>query len=181
MEKQTEQIKNFIKVVHILLKVAIVYFIIIGILALGAWLLTGTNLPTEMITINGTDMEVPYLFKLGETKVFLPVIWKSGFDFSSLRALAPGLRFTVGIGDFLGIIFTIIALRFAKSVFRLLREDGSPFREDIVQALKKLTIVLLVTGGVSGVIPFVAAGVVWVLCLIFEYGRILQNESDTTL
>ena len=32
----------------------------------------------------------------------------------------------------------------------MLRENGSPFREDIVKALKRLTIVLLITGGVPG-------------------------------
>ena len=181
MEKQTEKIMRFSKVIYILLNVAIVYFIVIGILSLVAWLLTGTNLPTEMKTINGVDMEVPILFKLGDTSVLLPIIWQSGFDFSGIRALAPGLRFTVGIGDFIGVLFTIMALRFTKRVFKLLRENGSPFREDIVKALKRLTIILLITGGVSGAIPFLAAGIVWVLCMIFDYGRALQNESDTTL
>jgi hypothetical protein len=62
-----------------------------------------------------------------------------------------------------------------------LRDDGSPFREDIVRALKRLAIALLVIGALSGVIPLLAAGVVWVLCLIFSYGSALQSESDTTL
>jgi len=181
MEKQTEKIMRFSKVVCILLNIAIGVFIAIGILTLVAWLLTGTNLPTEIVTINGVDMEVKVLFKLGNTNVTLPITWKSGFDFSGIQALIPGVGTTVGIGDFLGVIFTIIALRFTRRVFKLLRENGSPFREDIVKALKRLTIVLLITGGVSGAIPFLAAGIVWVLCLIFDYGRELQNESDTTL
>ena len=181
MEKQTEKIMRFSKVICILLNITIGVFIAIGVLTLTAWLLSGTNLPTEIVTVNGVDTEVPYLFKLGDTKVFFPIIWKAGFDFSGLYALIPGIGFTVGIGDFLGVIFTIIALRFTKRVFKLLRENGSPFRDDIVHALKKLAIVLLITGGVSGAIPFLAGGIVWVLCLIFDYGRVLQNESDTTL
>jgi hypothetical protein len=111
----------------------------------------------------------------------MPIIWKSGFDFSGIRALIPGVGFSVGIDDFLGVIFTLIALRFTRRIFKLLRENGSPFREDIVKALKRLTIVLLITGGVSGAIPFLAAGIVLVLCMIFDYGRALENESDTTL
>ena len=186
MEKQTEKIVRFSKVVYVLLNVAIVVFIVIGALTLVAWLLSGINLPTETITLNGVDMEVPYLFKFGDTKVYMPIIWKSGFDFSSMNGFNPGLLDTrflyrVGIEDFLGIIFTIIGLRFAKRVFKLLRENGSPFREDVIKALKRLTVVLLITGGVAGAIPFLAAGLVWVLCLIFDYGRILQYESDTTL
>ena len=181
MEKQTEKIMRFSKVVCILLNIAIGVFIAIGILTLAAWLLTGANLPKEIVAIHGVDREVQVLFKLGNTKVILPIVWKSGFDLSGIQALIPGIGLTVGIGDFLGVIFTIVALRCTRMVFKLLRGNGSPFREDIVKALKQLTIVLLVTGGVSGAIPFLAAGIVWVLCLIFDYGRILQNESDTTL
>jgi len=180
MEKQTEKIMRFSKVINILLNITIIVFIVVGALTLTAWFLSGSNLPSETITVNGLDMEVPYLFKLGDTKVFLPVIWKSGFDSSGIEQLLRGI-ITVSFGDFLGVIFTIIGLRFTKRVFELLRETGSPFRGNIVKALKRLTIVLLVTGCVSGVIPFLAAGIVWVLCLIFDYGCILQNESDTTL
>ena len=181
MEKQTEKIMRFSKVVCILLNIAIGVFIAIGILTLVTWLLSGTNLPTDIVTINGKEMEMPYLFKLGDTRVSLPMIWESGFDFTRIGAWIPGVGAAVGIGDFLGVIFTIVALRFTRRVFKLLRANGSPFREDIVKALKGLTIVLLITGGVSGAIPFLAASIVWVLCLIFDYGRTLQNESDTTL
>jgi hypothetical protein len=181
MEKQTGKIMRFSKVICIFLNIAIGIFIAISILTLAAWFITGTDLPSEIVMVNGVEMEVPYLFKIGNTKVLMPVTWKSGFDLSGIQALIPGTRNTVGIGDFLGVLFTIIALSFTKKVFRLLRDNGSPFREDIVKALKSLTIVLLVTGGVSGIIPFLAAGIVWVLCLIFDYGRALQNESDTTL
>jgi len=181
MEKQTEKIMRFSKVVCVLLNVAIGVFIAIGAAVLLAWIISGSNFPTELVTINGVEMEMPYLFKLGETKVFMQVIWKSGFDFTGIAALTPGFGINTGIGDFIGIIFTIVAFRFTKKVFKLLRENGSPFREEIVKALKSLAIVLLITGGVSGAIPFLAAGIVWVLCLIFDYGRVLQNERDTTL
>ena len=83
--------------------------------------------------------------------------------------------------NLVGVILTLIAIRFAKKVFMLLRENGSPFREDVVKSLKKLAIFLLILGGVSGVVTFLAAGIVGVFCLIFDYGRMLQNESDTTL
>jgi hypothetical protein len=80
-----------------------------------------------------------------------------------------------------GVILTLIVIRLAKKVFMLLRENGSPFREDVIKSLKRLTIFLLILGGVSGVVTFLAAGIVGVFCLIFDYGRVLQNESDTTL
>jgi len=176
MEKQIEKIMRFSRVVCILLNIAIGVSIALGVLILLAWLLSGKNLPTETVIINGVNMEMPYLFKLGDTKVFMPVLWKSGFESSGIWF---GLN--ASLGDFLGVIFTIIGLRFTKKVFKLLRENGSPFRDDVVKELKRLTIVLLVVGFVSGIVAFLAAGIVWVLCLIFDYGRALQNESDTTL
>ena len=181
MEKQTEKIMRFSRVVCILLSIAIVVSIVICVFIVLTWILSGANLPTETVTINGVETEVAYLFKLGETTVYLPVMWESGFDFSGILALINGSGLAVGIGDLLGVLFTIIGLRFAKKVFLLLRENGSPFRDEIVHALRRLAIVLLVVGCVSGIVAFLAAGIVWVLCLIFDYGRILQNESDTTL
>jgi uncharacterized membrane protein YccF (DUF307 family) len=103
-------------------------------------------------------------------------MWESGFDFLGVRSLP-----ITGFDDFLLTIFTIVGLGYAKSVFKLLSQNSSPFREDVVKALIKLAIALLCMGAVSGVIPLLSAGIVWVLCLIFNYGHTLQNESDTTL
>jgi len=181
MEKQIEKITRFSKTVYVLINIAIVASIVVGVFVLFAWMLTGLDLPTEIVNINGADMELPYLFKFGETKVFMPVIWRSGFDFSNVGALSLFTGQAVGFGDLLGVVFTIVGLYYAKNVFALLKVNGSPFRVEIGSALKKLTVVLLVTGFVSGVVAFLAAGVAWVLSLIFDYGRALQYESDTTL
>ena len=181
MEKQKEKIMRFSKVIHILLNISIIILIVIGALSLIAWFVNGSNLPTQIMSIDGVDMEVPVLFKLGNTTVSLPIVWKSDFDYNGILRLIPGIGIKVGISDLIGIAFTIVALRYAKKVFKQLRENNSPFREDTVKALKGLTIVLLITGVVSGAVPFLAAGIVWVICLVFDYGCTLQNESDTTL
>ena len=181
MENQTEKIKRFSKVVCVLLNVAVGFAIAAAALVLLAWLWTGAGLPTETVTVNGVAMEAPYLFKLGSVKVLMPVMWRSGFDFSEIQNWLPGFRFRVGFGDFLGLVFTVVGLRYAKKVFVLLREGGSPFRDEIVRALKRQAVVLLIVGFASGFVAFLAAAVVWVLCLIFEHGRALQNEADTTL
>jgi hypothetical protein len=180
MEQQKEKIKHFSKIICILLNIAIGIVIAISILTLLLWPVSGLNLPTEIVNINGIDTELPYLFKLGETHVYLPTIG-SGFDFTGIQAILFGLGFNVGAIGFLGCVFTIIGLWFTKRVFKLLRENGSPFREDIVKALKRLAIVLLFVGFAAGMVAFLASGIVWALCLIFDYGRALQNENDTTL
>jgi uncharacterized membrane protein YfcA len=103
------------------------------------------------------------------------IMGESGLDLSDFDFL----KFS--FGDVLRTAFTIVALAYAKSTFHALRDNGSPFREDIVQRFKQLAIALLCVGVVTGVVGFLAAGIVWVLCLIFDYGCALQNESDTTL
>lgn len=182
MEKQREKITQFSKVIYVLLRISYIVFICVGALYICSWLISLANMNTEIVTINGIEREVPILFKLGNTRVFLPVMWESGFDFQA--RFAPSVINSISapnFGDLLLVIFTVIGLGYAKVVFKLLRDNGSPFREDVVKALKKLAIALLLIGVVSGIIPFLAAGVVWVLCLIFDYGRLLQNESDSTL
>ncbi|MCL2501308.1 MAG: hypothetical protein FWE90_13380 [Defluviitaleaceae bacterium] len=176
MEKQAEKIMRFSKVIYVLLKIAFIVLIVAGSLQALSLLLSLLNLNTEIVTIAGVEMEAPLLFKLGETKLYLPMAWESNFDIMGTRSL-----FEIGFEDLMLTVFTIIGLGFGKSVFSLLRENGSPFRDDVVKSLKKLAIALLCMGVVAGLTSFFAAGIVWVLCLIFDYGRSLQNERDTTL
>ena len=180
MEKQAEKIKRFSNIICILLKIAYIALIVVGAMELFAWMWSLANLHTEMVMINGVERELPVLFKFGSVRVAWPVMWESGFNFIE-QISSRGFVTSVGLGDLLGTVFTLVALRFSMRVFKLLRENGSPFRDDVVRSLKVLAIVLLVVGGATGMISFLAAGIAWVLCLIFDYGRILQNESDTTL
>ena len=177
MEKQIEKIQRFSNVIDILLTVAFVIFIIVLAGEALVWLWSVLQLHTITTTINGQEMEFPLLFKLGDVNVALPVAWEAGLARSGLWGSVP----VVSVTDILGAAFTIVGLKHAKVVFKLLRDNGSPFREEIVKGMKKLAIVLLIMGFVMGVVPFLAAGITWVLCLIFDYGRALQDESDTTL
>jgi hypothetical protein len=160
MEKHTEKIKKFSEVIYTLLKIAFVASIIIGIAEIAVW-----------IVARFSDSPI---FKVGNMEVPLPAVFLIGGyeEFFSLR---------IGIGEILQTLFTIVVLKYAEIIFKILKTYGSPFREDVVQKFKRLAIALLCVGVVTGVVGFLAAGIVWVLCLIFDYGCALQNESDTTL
>jgi len=175
-----EKIKRYSRVIHIMLSIAFYVLIAILIMEILAWIFSSTRFPTEIVSINGTDVEAPVLFRIGKTRIIMPIIWRSGFDLSDIPKINVHFS-TVGFGDILGAIFALIAIRFAQIVFKRLRVNGSPFREEVVKPTRRLAIFLLLMGGVSGIIPFIAAGIVGVFCLIFDYGRMLQNESDTTL
>ena len=181
MEKQIEKIKRFSVVVCVLLNVAFIFLIVAAAFIAASWIASLLRMNTEVLIINGVETEVPILFAIGGVKVYLPVLWKSGFTFAEPRWFTRSLVPSFGAGDLAGVIVTLIGLRYARKIFLLLKEDGSPFREEVVKALKRLTIVLLVLGAATGVVSFLAAGVTWVLCLVFDYGRALQSESDATL
>lgn len=176
MKNQLDKIMKFSNVVYVLLSITFVMLIVVGALQMFTFFWNLLDLKTEVLTIAGIEAEYPLLFKIGSVKVYLPMAWESSFDFLGVRSVLM-----TNFSDVLLTIFTIVGLGFAKVVFSLLRKTGSPFREDVIKALKRLSIALLLMGVVSGLVPFVAAGVVWVLCMIFDYGLTLQAESDTTL
>lgn len=176
MEKQKEKIMRFSKVVHTLLSVVFILLIIAGALLAIAGIWQIANLNTTTMIIAGNEVEVPLLFRVGSVDVLLPITWETDYNFAFSEFIP-----VISPNDFWQTILSIVAIGFAKIVFRLLREDGSPFCEGIVKSLKRMAIALLIMGVVSGLTAVLAAGVVWVLCLIFDYGCSLQNESDTTL
>jgi hypothetical protein len=176
MEKQTEKIRRFSRVIYILCKIAWIALIVAGALQALSFILSILKVNTELITVAGAEVEAPLLFKLGNTKVYLPMMWIPGYD-----VIGGHPAFQIGVSDLLLTVFSLVGLMYGKRVFRLLRDNGTPFREDVVTALKKLAIALLVMGAAAGYGTFLAAGIVWVLCMIFDYGRALQYESDTTL
>lgn len=180
MEVQKGKISKFSNVVSILLKIAIIVYIVLGVLVLVAWIMSGVNLPTESILVDGVEVQVQYLFKIGNTKVSMPIIWRQGFESTGITQILEGFV-TVNISSFISIIMMTVCLRYARKIFIMLKEDGSPFREEIVKALKHLAIILVVVGAFTGLVSFTAAGMIWVLSLVFEYGCVLQKESDTTL
>jgi len=165
MEKQTEKIKKFSKVVYVLLRIAFIVLIVVFALELTAWMLTMA--------------EIQPIFKLGNTTVYLPVFVNEE-TFEAIPFVREWFPINL-LEEFLRTLFTIIAIRFAMKLFKQLKENGSPFRNEIVKELKKLAIVLLIVGCATGMIGFIASGIVWILYLIFDYGCVLQNESDTTL
>ena len=179
MEKSTEKIRRFSRVVYVLLQISFVASIVGGafLTLFVSW--PAFDLPMKTVEIGGRTVETAVLFQLGNTTVSMPFViaGSSNLSIFSWNENIPSYDFT----HVLSVVVFIIALAFAKRIFKILREEGSPFREDVVKGLKSLAIALLCSGLVTGGTGIIAAGVVWVLCLIFDYGRALQAESDTTL
>lgn len=166
MNNQKQKIQKLSRVVCKLITAAFVIFIIVGVM--------------QIISYAVIKYDLPYIFKLGNMHVVLPVILTNNINIGDTSINIPEFLQNNMLG-IAGTVITLIILSFAKKFFKLLRDDGTPFREDVVNALHKMAIALCVLGIFNGIEVLLAALVVYVLSLIFEYGCTLQNEIDTTL
>ena len=177
MEMQKEKIMRFSKIMYMLLKIAFIAMIVVCVFQGIAMMWANKDWPTDTVMVNGREMVVPVLLKIGGTRVALPITWESGTGFFNERRPFLDVR----ANDLAVNIVVVIGLGFVNSVFKKLRVNGSPFNVEVVKSLRVTSIALLVMGVGAGPTALTAAGIAWVICLIFEYGRALQDESDTTL
>jgi len=174
MENQKTKISVFSKFICIALTIAFVVYIVMLVLQVSSWIIAAWELP-ESFQLGNTKITLPTVFVLEYTKVYLT---------KDVTEIAAELAPTFLWGSFIGImqsVVTIVVLRFCKGLFVLLKDSGTPFRIEVVKSLRKTAIALLVLGVISEPAAWIAAGIAYVLSMVFEYGVSLQNESDTTL
>ena len=94
----------------------------------------------------------------------------------------PGLNVTLVNTNWLGIVIAIMVSAAAADVFRVLRKIGTPFNSEVTQRFKRLGIyclpLFLRNDGFS---TLLLIAFIWILYLIFEYGKGLQQDNDTFL
>jgi hypothetical protein len=79
-------------------------------------------------------------------------------------------------------VIILAAMLYVRSVFKDLRNGGSPFSKKVGTAIAGLAGTFVGMGMVQqSLIMFFAAALVGLIYLIFDYGRILQEDADTTL
>jgi hypothetical protein len=174
MENQKAKISKFSKAICVGITIALVVYIIVLVLQVTSWVIATWNLP-YIFKFRDVEIALPTVFVLNDVSVDLP----PGLV-GTLNDLMPEFFW----GSFAGVlqtVVTIVILKFSKAFFKLLCVDGSPFRSEVVSALRKTAIALLALGVISGLTGWVAAGIAYVLSLAFDYGCTLQNESDATL
>jgi len=76
----------------------------------------------------------------------------------------------------------LLAMLYVRGVFKNLLDGGSPFNKKVCNAIAGLAGAFVGMGLVQlSLIMFFAAALVGLIYLIFDYGRILQEDADTTL
>lgn len=83
------------------------------------------------------------------------------------------------------IALTMVMLENVRRITSDIAAGGSPFVEVEVKRMKRVAILIAVSSVIhtftSTLVDLTVALVVWMLAMVFEYGCVLQQESDETL
>ncbi|MDR0935821.1 MAG: hypothetical protein LBM98_03965 [Oscillospiraceae bacterium] len=150
MVNYAEKIQRFSKIVYIFLMIAFVVQLIGAAVELVAWIFIKTEFE-------------PFL-KYGEITLYIPFAQASVTESSAGNTLFGGVRFW----DVLKDAFAVYLLWTAKSVFKRLRDNGSPYRDEVVIRFKRLTVAFIIFGALSGFAGFLAAAICWVIVLLTD-------------
>lgn len=172
-----ERIQKTSKVLCVLIKVIeIVSFVGLGLLSAGfVWVLINGNL--DLLVINDH------------------VIVRSPLSSELLANVNKEELITILVVMIVRTILMILLLKQARRLFQEINMNGSPFEMKHVKTIRKIAIYFFVmvmvnvdTGNTMTDLQYsfdftgiVAAGILWCISYIFEYGCLLQSESDETL
>ncbi len=172
-----ERIQKTSKVLCVLIKIVeVVSYISLGVFITAfVWVLLNGNL--DLIVINDH------------------VIVHSPFDSDLLANSNKEELVAILVVMTVRTILMILLLKQARSMFKDINMNGNPFDRKHVKVIRKIAIFFFVmvmvnvdTGNAMSDLRYsfdftgiVAAGILWCISYIFEYGSLLQNESDETL
>jgi len=169
-------IKAVSKVFHIALLVIIVLSVILGGMQLFAhfWSFMGwSGEAVEFIERRPHDrlpivhnLTIPDFFHIGETNVFLYAIHDMG---------SAGLRASFRT------VFLIITMFMAERMFGLLKKGEAPFSKCVTGWFKLFAISFFIWNLGTNLAMAMISIVIITISFVFDYGCLLQEESDTTL
>ena len=155
MEQKRGKIKKFCGVIYVLLMLAVIIYIIMVLL----------DMVYEISPLLNLSFDIPAIrFGLMGQRGPLDSLW----------FVVPSMLVYHGI--------MLFAMLYVRSAFKDLRDGGSPFSKKVGNAAAGMAGAFIGTGLMQGnIMMFFAAALVGLLYMIFDYGRILQEDADTTL
>ncbi|MCL2573444.1 MAG: hypothetical protein FWE34_02700 [Defluviitaleaceae bacterium] len=176
MEKKRERIMKICGVVYWVMTVAVVLFVLFGLsfLAREIWPLVGSH----EIWVQIAGIEVAFLY-FDLLPIAIPFI---DIGLTGPQAGPIGNIFFVISVNLFGIGVLTGLLLYIRHIFKDLSRGGSPFSKRIVNGAYFLMTILLWSAILDrDLIGLFIAALVGLFCLILDYGRILQEDADTTL
>jgi|GEM_PF-1891114 len=180
MECQKNDIRAKIRAIssvfHIALLILIVLSVVLGGMQLFAHFWSFMGWSGEVVEIIERrpherppiihNLTIPDFFHIGETNVFLYAIHDMG-----------GAGFRASFRT----VFLIITIFTAERMFNLLKRGEVPFSEGVTSWFKLFTISFFIWNLGTNLSMAITSIVILAISFIFDYGRLLQEESDTTL
>jgi len=171
----SEKIKKTSKVLAILFKVACIFcFVGIGILTSGI-IYIGVVGNIDLLVLNGN------------------VIVHSPYSILNINGIENWKLIVISFAGIVDLIVLSLLFKQSRSIFKDISIDDTPFEYKQAKRIRKIAIYYLIISlmdfgsqGVSFSIGLNLVGIVgalmfWCIALIFEYGCVLQKESDETL
>ena len=179
--QKRENIKRICGILYVTSTPVIIIWAVIGLMLVVEDIWASLGMPLEASTI-GTGRFAFEALLLGfeGSEVFIPIInigWiPAGMDNVAITTIIN----IFALGLFLGLML------FIRSIFKDLKNGGSPFGKKVAWAAYGISLFLFFNALHSGRFDFqfimlIPSALVALIGFIFDYGRILQEESDTTL
>jgi len=168
MDCQKEKIMGFSKVFHIVLVITGILTAVLGLMKIFAYVWSTAGFYGEEVIIDGALVTLPSFLSIGRVNIFY---WST----IEMGALGFGLEAS------LRIVVLVISLFIAERMFMHLKNGASPFSEEVISWFKRFAFAVLIFNFATNVISIIVPIILIVIGHIFDYGRTLQEESDTTL
>jgi len=180
-------IRSFSHVIHKVLGVVVIVYPLLIIMHILSELWRIFGWPIDIVTVGGwwpfvLDIQV---LRIGQSSIFIPTttfgITLFGESAFTPASTALNVALTVGLlvlthGALMG------ALLYFRALFKELKNGTSPFCDKMVGRILSLafvvTVFAIINISLTNIIFLIFA---WLMYYIFDYGRKLQSESDTTL
>jgi hypothetical protein len=150
MANYAEKIQRFSRILYIFLMIAFVFQLIGTAVELLAWIFT--------------KAEFQPLLQISGTRVYIPFMQGSDGAANSDTFLFANPNLWEVLKD----ICAVYLLGTAKTVFKLLRGNGSPYRDEVVLRFRRLTVAFIIMGFLSGFMGFLAAAICWILVILTD-------------
>ena len=185
IEMPLGDIKGFSRAVYKLLGAAAIFYALVITLHILSELWSILGGTVDVVSVGGWWPFELQLLRIGQSSVFIPA---SNFG---LTVIGVNVTMPVSAAARAALVLTIAliahgllmtCLLYVRAMFGELKDGVSPFSSKMVTRILMLAVIITLLTvadlSLSGIMLMV---IMWLVYYIFEYGRKLQDESDTTL
>ena len=179
--QKREGIKKLCGMAYVILTIGAIAWVVIGVMFIAEDIWTRLNLPIETVTVGWGWFWVDVIqLRFQESGAFIPILY-TGWTPAGVENVIISTMISFAVFGFF--LFIILHIR---NIFKDLKNGGSPFNKKIASAAHAIAFGMAFLGITDGILGrgfmmLIPAALIALMGYIFDYGRLLQEESDTTL